>query len=85
MPHLEYKVNPLWITAYVSSGKISPEDAHHEYLKTYTNCKSHIEGLKYTEAELSEMMMDIKEKKIIDDFMKSLPPPYIHLRSFKIG
>ena len=62
-PHLQYKVNPLWVTSYVSSSKISPEDAKLEYLKTYTNCKSHIESLKYTEAELSEMMMDINERK----------------------
>ena len=50
-------------TASVSSGKMTPRDAKEELLTTYTNTKQHIEGLKYTEAELAELMIHFKERK----------------------
>ena len=61
-PFLGYRVNPEWIISYVQSNKLTPGNARKEILKTYKNSKMHIDNLNYTEAQLHDQMVDVKEK-----------------------
>ena len=77
-PFLGYRINAEWIIAYVQNQKLTASSARKEILKTFKNTKTHIDNLNYTEALLHDEEVDVREKKIVADFMKSLPK----LRSF---
>ena len=59
--------------------KLTPSSARKEILKTFKNTKSHIDNLNYIEAQLHDEKVDVREKKVVADFMDTLPK----LRSFK--
>jgi len=73
-PFINYRINPEWILSYVQNGKLTAKSARAEILKTWKNCKQHIEALKYCEDLHNDAAIDVVEKKILTDFMASLPP-----------
>lgn len=84
-PFINYRINPEWILSYVQNGKLTPKSARAEVLKTWKNCKQHIEALKYCEDLHNDAAVDVHERKMLTDFLASLPPlrSYVVLRDWK--